>query len=620
MAFAGELNRLCVIISKRIVAMQCRFREMDMVLNTSWLLRNLSMAFAVMLCAQGAFAGVSRSIQEKYRAKYENKALFLKIPVFGERQSVNITGQTYRTEEGTGHARFKVGDQLRVLGMDFGGDEIKFKMGAIGGAGFVEIVFKFDSALQESFPNSAIFDDALAYTLTEGLRYSDLDEAKRAYAQDEFEQAVNKIAAASNESRQVVLKNIAPRVPAYEESQRELESLKARNQEVSSQLSASQSENRKMDAELRNSQAEAARLRSTNAALQEKIDSSASQLSKLGDDLRTVRGATQGYERELASIQRSLNLKVGAGGDLATQISELGQAMRKLQKDNEGLAGQNRALRSDLEEQQSTSNRLSREVDDLKASNKQMNETIKTLTSKEDSLARQYLELKKTKENLEEVVQSVSGLSTRIAEEKTEGGFYSCRVNVYLKNLSVGSLDWLVPLRLNHNSSAQAKASFSAESIDYVKISPEERNILRSLGDKFRIQAALISLSPTMEVSADAKDSLHEVGERDRAAWNWTIRNRGTQDARLLFTVALVNKNSDTVMLVQDEPFVMSSNVVRDVRNYLQPVPLAVGALIGFLLFGIVGIFRRVHVPESLHRRRSAGSKDAGPVIHRKQL
>jgi predicted nuclease with TOPRIM domain len=589
-------------------------------LGNLWLRRNLCIAFALALCAQGAFAGISRTIQDKYRTKYENKALFLKIPVFGERQTVNITGQTYHAEEGAGQARFKVGDQLRVLGIDFDGDEIKFKMGAISGAGLVEIAFKFDTALQESFPNSAVFDDALSYAFTEGLKYTDLEEAKRTYTQDEFEQAVRKIAATSNTSREVVLKNIAPRVPAYEESQREIESLKTHNQDISSQLSASQSDNRKLDAELRNSQAEVARLRNANTALQEKIDSSTSQLSKLGEDLRAVRGATQGYQKELASIQRSLNLKVDTGGDLVTQISELGQAMRKLQKDNEGLESQNSALRSDLEEQQSTNNRLSREMDDLKASNKQMNETIQTLASKEDSLARQYIELKKTKENLEDVVLSVSSLSTRTEEEKTEGGFYYHKVNVYLKNLFIGTLDWLVPLRLSNNSSAQAKANFTAESIDYVKISPEEREILRSLGDKLKIQATLTSSSPTMEVSGDTKNALHEVGERDRAAWNWAIMNRGTQDTRLLFTVKLINKNSETVTLIQDEPFVMSSNVVREVRNYLQPVPLAVGALIGFLFFGIVGIFRRVRIPESIHRHRSPGPKDSGPVIHRKQL
>jgi len=284
------------------------------------------------------------------------------------------------------------------------------------------------------------------------------------------------------------------------------------------------------------------------------------------------------------------------------------------------LQGQNSKLSSDLEEQQSTNNRLSREIDGLKTSNKQMTETIRTLTSKEDSLARQYIELKKTKENLENVVQSVSALSTRIVEEKTEGGYHFRKANVYLNNLLVGSLDWLVPLRLSNNSSTQAKANFEAESIDYVKISEEERKILSSLGDKLRIQAKLTSSSPTMEVKTDSADALHDVGERDQVSWNWSIMNRGTQDARLLFTVEVLNQNSDSVTLIRDEPFIISSNVVRDLRSYLQPIPLAIGGLVGLLLFGILSLFRRVRTPEPIHRHRTSELRDSGPAIDRKQL
>lgn len=111
------------------------------------------------------YAGVSRVIQERYRGNYENKALFLKVPIFSEKQYVYITGQSFRHEATLAAApRFKVGDQLRVLGLDFGGDEIKFKLGSLDGTSVIELIFKFDSPLQENFPNSAVFDKALAAT------------------------------------------------------------------------------------------------------------------------------------------------------------------------------------------------------------------------------------------------------------------------------------------------------------------------------------------------------------------------------------------------------------------------------------------------------------------------
>src|SRR5213083_1789053 len=124
------------------------------------------------LCAGVSFAGVSRAIQDKYRREYESKALFLKVPVFSEKQYIFLVGRNVRHEQAsaTGAARFKVGDQVRILGLEFGGDEIRFKLSAIQGASSAEIVFKFDSSLADNFPNSDAFDAALAATFTEGVK------------------------------------------------------------------------------------------------------------------------------------------------------------------------------------------------------------------------------------------------------------------------------------------------------------------------------------------------------------------------------------------------------------------------------------------------------------------
>ncbi len=564
---------------------------------------------------QPGFAGVSRAIQDKYRRSYENKALFLKIPVYFERQNIFITGQSFRAEQGAGATpRYKVGDQLRVVGIDFSNDEIKFKMSAIAGTVVVlEIVYKFDSNLQESFPNSDVFDRALQATFTEGLKYTDLEDAKRSYTEDQFDRTVREMATAAGTSREAVLKSIAPRVPAYQDAMREIEDLKNRNQDLTSQLAQSHSENRRLDGELKTQVSEGARLRSANAALQEKIDQSTSQLTRLGDDLRSARGQTQGYQRELASLQRSLNIKVDANRDLGQQIADLGQAMRKLQKDNESLDSQNGGLRRDLEAQQVANGKLSRENDDLKTSNSQMKETISTLTSKEDSLARQYIDLKKVKENLENVVLSVDNISTRVLEEKTDGGIYSGRASIGLKNILMGTLSWQLPANLSRDEEVPAQVSFTTESIDYVKVAPDERHILRSLGDRLKVRVSLSADSDTMAVTPEKGEAQQEVGERDTATWHWKVRNNGTSDSRLLMTLHLVNKNSDDVPLFQEENLVQSSNVVRRVRNYLQPIPVAVGIVIGFLLFGIVGIFRRGKSPRSPRHAAISPPVDMGP-------
>ncbi len=548
-----------------------------------------------LLLAQQDFAGVSRAIQEKYRRAYENKALFLRVPVFSEKQYIQLRGGNISPDQGpdSGSARFKVGDQMRVLGLDFGGDEIRFKLSAISGAGLAEIIFKFDSPLQETFPNSDVFENAVQATFTEGLKYSDLEDAKRGYVEDQFDRVVREIAATSGTNRETVMKNMAPHLPAYQDAMRDIENLRKRTQDLNDQISQLQSENRKLDTELKAQQSEGARLRSANQGLQEKIDSSALQLSRLGEDLRSARGVTQGYQRELASLQRSLNIKVDASRDLGSQIGELGQAMRKLQKDNEGLLGQNSSLRNNMEKLQSQMAKLQGDLEDARNSNRQMKDTISALTSKEDSLARQYLDLKREKENLDILVLSINNLSTRTVEERVTDGFHTGKANVYLKSVLIGSLEWRLPERLDHGAQQPGEVSFSSESVDYVKVTPDQRLLLRSLGDRLKLQVQLAPTTSTIDVKPENDAAVQEIGERDRAAWRWKIYNSGTQDSRLVLGVRFINRNADSIPVFLLEQTIASSSIVRQVRDYLQPVPIAIGTLFGFLLFGIVGIFRR---------------------------
>ncbi len=567
--------------------------------------RTVALAAALLTAsflASDGYAGVSRAIQDKYRQKFENKALFLRVPVFSEKQYIYLRGNAINPEQGpnTGAARYKVGDQMRVLGLEFGGDEIRFKLSAIKSAGQAEVVFKFESNLLDAFPNSDVFDRAVQATFTEGIKYSDLEDAKRDYVSDQFQRAVKEIAAASGSGNDSVLRTMAPLLPSYQEALKEIENLKGRNQDLGSQISQLQGENRKLDMELKNQQAEGTRLRAANSALQEKIDSSTLQLTKLGDDLRSAKGITQGYQKELADLQKTLNIKLDANRDLALQIGELGQAMKKIQKENEALESQNSSLRANVQTLESDKARLATDLEDTKSTNRQMRETIDTLTSKEDSLARQYLDLKRIKENLDNVILAIENLTTRTIQEKTEGGQASGQVGVFLRNISVGTLAWTLPEHLSHNEQQTGEFTFTADSIDYVKVSPEERRILRSLGERLKLQVKLSASPPTLEVKPEKDEALQEVGERDRAAWRWRIFNTGTQDARLSLAVHLINKNSDDIPVFEREQLVTSSSMARQVRSYLQPIPLGIGALIGFILFGIAGIFRRARGPSRI--------------------
>lgn len=554
-----------------------------------------------------ALAGVSRAIQEKYRRSYEGKALFLRTPVFAERKYVDLSGGSFRFEpDPTGAARFKVGEQVRITGIDFGGEEIRFRISAIAGGNIAEVIFRFDASLKEDFPNSDVFDRALQATFTEGLKYADIEDAKKGYIDDAFERYIKETMTLTSSGREAVMRSAAAHLPAYQDALREIEALKGRNQDLAAQLTQTQTENRKMETDLKSQQSEITRLRSTNSALQEKIDSSASQLLRLGDEVRTARGTAQGYQRELSSLQQSLNIRVDSARDLGSQISELTQAVRKIQRENAGLTSQNNSLNANVTTLEAARNRLTKQVEDLGTSIRQKDDLIASLTSKEDSLGRQFLQMKQAKENLENVVRAIGGLSTKIEEEKVQGGVETARVSIYLKDILLGSLVYVLPERMSPNEEKAAEAVFSTESIDYVRVSPDERQLLRSLGDKLKVQAQLSSSSSTMGVRPEGEKTIQEVGERDRVSWRWRVSNRGTAAAPLTLAVALVNRNSDPIPLLRREQLVSSASIVRQVRESLQPIPLAAGALVGFVLCGIAGVFRRFRDPNASRRRRDA--------------
>ena len=577
-------------------------------------------AALVLLFAEFGLAGISRTLQDGYRRRYQNKAMFLKVPIFSERHIIAV-GSRLGQPAPSATPRFKVGDQIRILAIDFGGSEIKFHVGAISGTAPAEIIFKFDSDLTEDFPNQSAFDAALGATFTEGLRYSDLEDAKKGYVEDAFERAVREIASTSGASRDVVLKSMAPRLPAYQDAMRDLENVKTRNQDLTGQVGQLQSENRRVETELKQQQAEVTRLRSLSASLQEKIDNSSSQLTRLGDDLKSAKGQNQGYQNQLANLQRSLNIRVDPGRDLALQIGDLAQATRKLQKESEGLSEQNSTLKTNLETQRATNNRLTSEIEDAKNSNRQMRETIETLGSKEDSLARQYLKLKEAKENLENVALSVGSLTTQPIDDKSESGVRTRKVSVHLRNIPIGTLEWKLPERLSPNDSGEGEARFATDSIDYVKVAPEERQILRSLGERFKVGIKVSSLSSGMEVQPGAGDAVQEVGERDQATWRWHIVNRGSEDARVVLSVNLLNSNGNEIPLANDDHVILSSSVVRQARNYLQPIPIALGALLGILAAAIVGVFRKGKRSASGDRRGVTSRTEPPSYIgQRKQL
>ncbi|MBN2337519.1 MAG: hypothetical protein JXP48_03175 [Acidobacteria bacterium] len=567
-----------------------------------------------------AAAGVSRAVQQEYRERYEHKAMVLKVPLYGDRQTVRITGPGYRVEPGSGTPRFKVGDQLRVLEIAFSGDQIRFRLSPVTTSETVELSFQFDAGLEDDFPNRKVFDQALGAVLTEGLRYAEIDDARRQFVTGHFERSVRELAEAASISRDAALEQIAPLLPAYQQAKRETASLEGRLQKISAQLETARSENRGLQSKVGSLEAESSRLKRSSSELEERMRASSSQISRLGEELRAAQGTAQGYQKELAAIQRSLNLKAEAGKDLSRQIAELGQALRTLQTEKDTLTAKVASLEKNLEARKAAGARLEGENAELRDENSGLQKTIRTLTSKEDSLARQYLELKNEKEKLDDFAAGVRALRTRLVEEKEADGFRTGKAQVLVNDLVIGSLEWRIPAAVTRGRGAEAEAAFTAESIDYVRATPEEKRVLRSLGDPFRVRVGLDPGAASVRAEAGPGEPVREIRERERSLWTWTLHHQGNRDARLRFSVRLIDHGGAEIGLLDREPVLEAADALRRVRDALRPVPLAVGAVLGFLLFGIVGIFRRPRRPHPPAPRSGARAEPGADHVPRKEL
>jgi predicted nuclease with TOPRIM domain len=474
-------------------------------------------------------------------------------------------------------------------------------LGAIASEEEAEIVYKFDAGLTDNFPNREVFDRALEATFTAGLKFTDIEDAKKTYLQREFDRSIGRMAGAASLSNESVLKTIAPLIPDYRKTQLERDSLKEELEANSAKIAQLQDEKRTLESELNQQTSRLSRLESTNASLQEQVKGSASEALQLDKDLQDAKRKIQRYEEQIAGIQKSLNLEADAKRDLTRNNEELAERILGLQKD--------------LANQQAETKRLAGELEDKEKRIKKLNGTIGTLTSNKDSLGRQYVQLKDEKEKLDDFALAVDALEARVVEEKTEGGRYYGKADILLENVRLGSLEWNFPSYLSHNQTDSGKATFYAESIDFVKVTPEERHILQTLGKKLKVGMDLDVLGSTMRASSEDGSEPREIGERESATWNWQIFNSGAEDVPFLISAHLINSYSRQIPLFKTGHTVVTSNPVRRMRSYLQPIPLIAGIVLGFLLFGIVGIFRRPKARKPPPARQSP-KEPAKPETH----
>src|SRR5690606_21707777 len=249
--------------------------------------------FLLMLLGMPVFGNVSREIEEQYRQTYLNKALFLKIPIHGSRQVIHIREEGMimdRSNIGE-RLRFKVGEQVRITEVKFGGATIEFEVASIDLTQRSRIVFQFLTPLTYTFHQKAHFDDALDNTFTEGISYQDIDAAKESFIKKQFDHLIEQFALTTETSPEFVIQAISEMNPQYQEARREIESARERATQAEQRIEEERQLRQKLQSELE-------QYRSQVGETQGRIEA-------LNSQLRSLQAEKSNAEKEVSRLQQS---------------------------------------------------------------------------------------------------------------------------------------------------------------------------------------------------------------------------------------------------------------------------------------------------------------------------
>ncbi|MBI4483394.1 MAG: hypothetical protein HY652_10945 [Acidobacteria bacterium] len=561
-------------------------------------------AFLCIALAPAAWSGVTKEIEQQYRAQYENKALFLRIPISGPMQRVFVDGVRLE-EEGAG--MFKVGDQVRILGVDFQDSSVKFKIASLDVARKAEIEFVFPGPLDAGFSARSAFDRALDKTFTQGLTLEEIEGSKREFIQDRFDPLIADFSRMTNTSPEFVISALGEKNPQVQELRRQVQFLSGQNKELSDRLASVQAEAGRADQENKRRTEEINRLKSSYNSLREQLEVAQKSEADLSRELKKYRDQTSYYQAQMENLQKILYGRV-EGGDLRKQFEDVSRNIRKIQGDYGHLETRLRSLTEDYQKTLDENKNLQKSLVETQDEREKLAANLKTVTSQGDTLGRKFLALQQEHEQLRVLTQARQDIRMRLEHQEGPLGRSHKTLRIFLGDLSVARLFVDAPEVISAGRTEQVRSTLAVESVDFVKLSPAQREIFRSLGKKWTAGQRFVHLPPGVRarLTEPAQEEQAAV-EREKVSWTWQVENRGpAAGGELNLETYLTDARQQPISLGQ-VPLDLGPGGVARFGRWLQPIPLMLGMALGLLVFGLVGVLVRSRRPHPrAHRRPSS--------------
>lgn len=570
-------------------------------------------------------AGVRSEIRAQYVQQYENKALFLKVPVRGEEQIVYVREGGVALDRGNLNLplTFRVGEQVRVTRLDFKNDSIEFRIASIDLVRTGRVIFQFPGRLSDDFLERASFDAALRDSFTEGLTYRDIDAAKEQYIQDQFDQLIQQFASTTGTSVEYVIKAVSEKNPEYRAAREEAAQARQRVQSLQQELQDVGSERQELQSELQKLRREMAQSTSSLQELRAERGRLSQERDNLQRDLEKARQSNQRYERQISDLERSINA-------LARSLDVKSTENLQLDKRVESLSGSINTLRSDRENLSSRLEQVSRQLAQLQKENQKLSEDLKAsqeqgrklqadlraLTSNRNSLEARFLETRRQKEILEtaEALRSALQVKSRI-EQTPEGSFHTHEVFLHRQRLG------LLTIQVPDQAGGSYLLRFTADSPDTVQFSDEERALFKALGDSFKISPEWKSSSPELSPVLLQGEALQAVPPRGKGEWVWALQGSPQRVETVDLEVVLKDAQDQIIPLTRQTFEVSPGGFSYWLRSSFSLPSLLAGAGLGMVLLGLLAAWRgrgRRSSPVPMAGRKADQAASAKYVVEKR--
>lgn len=545
-------------------------------------------------------AGVRRDIQSSYIQNYENKAMFLKVPIRGRRQiiQVSVSGSRLDPASITDPLRFKVGDQVRITDVNFRGDSVRFKLSSLDFTRESELEFRFRQDLQDHFPQRGAFDITLKATLTEGLSYTDIESARQEFIEGEFDQFVEQLALSNNTSYDFVVTVLRDTIPDYQALRLEADQTKSMLQ--------------KTEEDLQQEKRARSRVESEVTLLEGQLDQNRSKLDRLEGERKTLMAETDrlshNYENQVKRLIETLNVKTSSATSLEAQVDVLNESIGTLR--NEGLtrARQVQDLNQQMSRVEETNRALSNDLEQAQGEKRKLWDDFSVLTSNRQGLEGRYAEILKENEQLQNAALLNNSFSLKRRIERRENNEFQV-ADLYLLTQRIGTMEIQIP----PVAGTVHLVRFTATSPDTVKFSSDERKIFDVLGESFQIETTWETSSSNLNIVLLDKESVQSVGPRETIEWPWMFQGEVTQPESASLVVHLISSNGNRIFLGSQDLTVSPAQMMTRLRYSISPMSILAGSVAGLLVFGVLFGLRGRPQPPS-----KAGTQ--GPLIVQKKL